>query len=204
MLRTLAWAENEVRYYSMTTDAGIGDAFPCNCRNYPLIAVQCCLTSRRQPRSASWPVQWAGSASRGSPAAVSFQITARPTARANGARPAVPWISSPSAPGRTHPEPTARQSASSRRCCGNGPMQRPISRQAGATPRSRLSCTAIITSALMLAWGDDHRPTHSALSAEQRAEVGITDGLVRIAVGLESVEDLIADFQQALEKAIAE
>jgi cystathionine beta-lyase/cystathionine gamma-synthase len=34
--------------------------------------------------------------------------------------------------------------------------------------------------------------------------VGITDGLVRIAVGLESVEDLIADFQQALEKAIAE
>ncbi len=46
--------------------------------------------------------------------------------------------------------------------------------------------------------------THSKLSAEQRAEVGITDGLVRIAVGLESVEDLIADFQQALEKAIAE
>ncbi|MDR6564622.1 MULTISPECIES: aminotransferase class I/II-fold pyridoxal phosphate-dependent enzyme [unclassified Arcicella] len=43
--------------------------------------------------------------------------------------------------------------------------------------------------------------THSKLSPEQRAEVGITDGLVRIAVGLEAVEDLIEDFEQALEKA---
>ena len=44
--------------------------------------------------------------------------------------------------------------------------------------------------------------THSKLSAAQKAEVGITDGLVRIAVGLEAVEDLIADFEQALEKAL--
>ncbi|MEA5261024.1 aminotransferase class I/II-fold pyridoxal phosphate-dependent enzyme [Arcicella aquatica] len=43
--------------------------------------------------------------------------------------------------------------------------------------------------------------THSKLSPEQRAEVGITDGLVRIAVGLEAIEDLIEDFEQALEKA---
>ena len=44
--------------------------------------------------------------------------------------------------------------------------------------------------------------THSKLNAEQKAEVGITDGLVRIAVGLEAVEDLIEDFEQALEKAM--
>jgi O-succinylhomoserine sulfhydrylase len=44
--------------------------------------------------------------------------------------------------------------------------------------------------------------THSKLSADQKAEVGITDGLVRIAVGLEAVEDLISDFEQALEKAL--
>ncbi|MFY7889411.1 MAG: trans-sulfuration enzyme family protein [Spirosomataceae bacterium] len=44
--------------------------------------------------------------------------------------------------------------------------------------------------------------THSKLTTEQRAEVGITDGLVRIAVGLEAIEDLIADFEQALEKAM--
>lgn len=35
--------------------------------------------------------------------------------------------------------------------------------------------------------------THSRVSAEARAEAGITDGLVRIAVGLEHVEDLKAD-----------
>lgn len=45
--------------------------------------------------------------------------------------------------------------------------------------------------------------THSKLTLEQRAEVGITDGLVRIAVGLEALEDLIEDFEQALEKAAA-
>ncbi|MES2795499.1 MAG: aminotransferase class I/II-fold pyridoxal phosphate-dependent enzyme [Bacteroidota bacterium] len=42
--------------------------------------------------------------------------------------------------------------------------------------------------------------THSKLPAADRAEVGITEGLVRIAVGLESVEDLIEDFEQALAK----
>lgn len=41
--------------------------------------------------------------------------------------------------------------------------------------------------------------THGRLSVEDRLEVGITDGLVRISVGLEYVEDIIADIQQALE-----
>jgi O-succinylhomoserine sulfhydrylase len=40
--------------------------------------------------------------------------------------------------------------------------------------------------------------THSKLSPEDRAVVGITDGLVRIAVGLEAIEDLKNDFIQAL------
>lgn len=40
--------------------------------------------------------------------------------------------------------------------------------------------------------------THSKLSVEDRAEVGITDGLVRISVGLENVEDIIKDLEQAL------
>ena len=35
--------------------------------------------------------------------------------------------------------------------------------------------------------------THSRVTAEARAAAGITDGLVRIAVGLEHVEDLKAD-----------
>ncbi|MDR6372390.1 O-succinylhomoserine sulfhydrylase [Chryseobacterium bernardetii] len=41
--------------------------------------------------------------------------------------------------------------------------------------------------------------THSKLSDEERNEVGITAGLVRCSVGLENVEDIIADLKQALD-----
>ena len=40
--------------------------------------------------------------------------------------------------------------------------------------------------------------THSKLSVEERLAVSITDGLVRVSVGLETVEDVIADLEQAL------
>jgi len=39
--------------------------------------------------------------------------------------------------------------------------------------------------------------THSKLSSIEREEVGITDGLIRISVGLENVNDIIADIEQA-------
>ncbi|TCI64726.1 MULTISPECIES: bifunctional cystathionine gamma-lyase/homocysteine desulfhydrase [Exiguobacterium] len=42
------------------------------------------------------------------------------------------------------------------------------------------------------------RMTHASIPAERRAELGITDGLVRISVGLEDVNDLIEDLEQAL------
>ena len=42
--------------------------------------------------------------------------------------------------------------------------------------------------------------THSSLEEADRLEVGITDGLVRTSIGLENVEDVIADLQQALEQ----
>ena len=41
--------------------------------------------------------------------------------------------------------------------------------------------------------------THSKLSEEDRREVGITDGLIRASVGLENIEDIIKDINQALE-----
>ena len=41
--------------------------------------------------------------------------------------------------------------------------------------------------------------THSEVPAEIRQRMGITDGLVRISVGLEDAEDIIADLGQALE-----
>jgi len=41
--------------------------------------------------------------------------------------------------------------------------------------------------------------THSKLSVEERLKVGITDGMVRVSVGLEHIDDIIADIHQALE-----
>lgn len=41
--------------------------------------------------------------------------------------------------------------------------------------------------------------THAAVPEETRAKLGITDGLVRISVGIEDIEDIIADLDQALE-----
>ena len=40
--------------------------------------------------------------------------------------------------------------------------------------------------------------THAALGEEGRKKIGLSDGLVRISVGIEDVEDLIADLDQAL------
>lgn len=40
--------------------------------------------------------------------------------------------------------------------------------------------------------------THAKIAAEEKVALGITDGLVRVAVGLESIDDLKADFLQAL------
>lgn len=42
--------------------------------------------------------------------------------------------------------------------------------------------------------------THSQVPAEEREKIGITDGLVRISIGLESIEDILDDILQALEK----
>ena len=42
--------------------------------------------------------------------------------------------------------------------------------------------------------------THSPYTKEEREAAGITDGLVRLSVGLENVEDIIADLKQGLEK----
>ncbi|MFV7235427.1 trans-sulfuration enzyme family protein [Flavobacterium sp. ZB4R12] len=40
--------------------------------------------------------------------------------------------------------------------------------------------------------------THSKLSVDEKLSVGITEGLVRVSVGLETVKDVIADLEQAL------
>ncbi len=41
--------------------------------------------------------------------------------------------------------------------------------------------------------------THASVPADQRADLGIVDGLVRLSVGIEDADDLIADLQQAID-----
>jgi len=42
--------------------------------------------------------------------------------------------------------------------------------------------------------------SHAGLSPEEREKIGISDGLIRLSVGIESTEDLMEDFRQALER----
>jgi O-succinylhomoserine sulfhydrylase len=44
--------------------------------------------------------------------------------------------------------------------------------------------------------------THSKLTEEERLIVGITPGLIRIAVGLEASEDIIGDIDQAIRASV--
>ena len=43
--------------------------------------------------------------------------------------------------------------------------------------------------------------THASIPYETRQKVGITDGLIRLSIGIESISDILADLDQAIEKA---
>jgi methionine-gamma-lyase len=43
--------------------------------------------------------------------------------------------------------------------------------------------------------------THSVVPREDRLKVGLTDGLVRLSVGIENVDEIIEDLDQALAQA---
>jgi cystathionine gamma-lyase len=45
--------------------------------------------------------------------------------------------------------------------------------------------------------------THAAIPREERLEAGLTDGLVRVSVGIEHADDLIADLETAIESALS-
>jgi cystathionine gamma-lyase len=45
--------------------------------------------------------------------------------------------------------------------------------------------------------------THASIPLEEREKAGITDSLIRLSVGLESSEDLIADLDQALTAVVS-
>jgi O-acetylhomoserine (thiol)-lyase len=43
--------------------------------------------------------------------------------------------------------------------------------------------------------------THQQLTPEERLSTGVSDGLVRLSVGLEHIDDILADLEQALSAA---
>jgi cystathionine beta-lyase/cystathionine gamma-synthase len=45
------------------------------------------------------------------------------------------------------------------------------------------------------------RSSHLGLTREERAAIGVTDDLVRVSVGIESADEIVADFEQALDAA---
>ena len=44
--------------------------------------------------------------------------------------------------------------------------------------------------------------THASIEEKERVALGVTNNLIRISVGLENVEDIIADLDQALKAAV--
>jgi O-succinylhomoserine sulfhydrylase len=42
--------------------------------------------------------------------------------------------------------------------------------------------------------------SHKSIGVDERSELGITDGLLRLSVGLEEPEDILADLEGALQK----
>jgi methionine-gamma-lyase len=45
--------------------------------------------------------------------------------------------------------------------------------------------------------------THSGVPIEARAQTGVSEGLIRVSVGLEHPDDLIRDLEQAFRRAVA-
>ena len=44
--------------------------------------------------------------------------------------------------------------------------------------------------------------THASIEEKERVSLGVTENLIRVSVGLENVEDIIADLEQALQCAM--
>ena len=68
-------------------------------------------------------------------------------------------------------------------------------------PRLQLAHRAANLGAVETVVGPPATTSHVELTAEQRAALGIPEGLIRYSVGIEETEDLIADLEQALEAA---
>ncbi len=73
----------------------------------------------------------------------------------------------------------------------------------GGIPEAKAFCESLRVANLAVSLGGvetlvNHAATmtHEPLGSERRAEIGIGDGLIRVSVGLEAIEDLLADFER--------
>jgi cystathionine beta-lyase/cystathionine gamma-synthase len=78
----------------------------------------------------------------------------------------------------------------------------------GALPRARSILNSVRLCALAESLGSVETlithpatMTHAAIPAEERLNIGITDGLIRVSVGIEDVEDIVSDLDAAFRKA---
>ncbi len=67
-------------------------------------------------------------------------------------------------------------------------------------PRLRFAHAAANLGSVETIVGPPATTSHVECSPEERAELGIPEGLVRYSAGIEDIEDLIADLEQALNR----
>ncbi|MFC4559323.1 trans-sulfuration enzyme family protein [Virgibacillus kekensis] len=81
----------------------------------------------------------------------------------------------------------------------------------GGTEAAKLLINSLTLAMISFSLGDPETlvqhpatMTHASIPPEERIKFGITDGLIRMSVGLEESDDIINDMEQALEKVIGE
>ena len=112
--------------------------------------------------------------------------------------PQVEWVRYPGLP--SHPQ----HELATRQCSGHGGMLSISLRGGLDAARKVMAAVSVFTLAESLGGVESliEHPglmTHASMSAEKQAAVGITPGLLRLSIGIESEADLLRDLAQALE-----
>jgi methionine-gamma-lyase len=126
--------------------------------------------------------------------------SAQPIAEFLEAHPAVEWVRYPGLP--THPQ----HELAGKQMSGHGAMISFELRGGVEAGRRMMDAVRLCTLAVSLGGVETliQHPssmTHASMGAEARRRAHITDGLVRLSVGIEDVQDLIGDLSQALAAA---
>jgi methionine-gamma-lyase len=126
------------------------------------------------------------------------QANAQAVAELLASHPAVEWVRYPGLPGFAQAELHKKQSA--------GPGSLIAFELKGGIPAARKLLDNLKVAVLAVSLGGvetliQHPATmtHAGMSREDRLAAGITDGLVRLAVGCEELQDILDDFREGLD-----